>query len=78
MLRAQAPIQDDPQWTALYSHGPSALSDPCRRVTSGMVSHLDAGVGNITEALRETGRWENTILVRVTAFSWRRFGALGL
>ena len=68
---AQAPIQDDPQWTALYSHGPSALPDPCRRVTSGMVSHLDAGVGNITEALRETGRWENTILVRVPALSWR-------
>ena len=68
---AQAPIQDDPQWTALYSHGPSALPDPCRRVTSGMVSHLDAGVGNITEALRETGRWENTILVRVPTFSWR-------
>lgn len=30
---------------------------------AGMLLELDWGVGNITQALKDTGMWENTIVV---------------
>ena len=44
-----APIQEDARWIDLYVN---ASQDTCRRVSSAMVSHLDAAVQNVTAALK--------------------------
>ena len=35
------------------------------KVQGAMVTELDFGVGNVTQALRAVGRWENTVVVLV-------------
>ena len=41
----------------------SAIQDPSRRIYAGMLAALDEGIGNITQTLRETGLYNNSVLV---------------
>merc|ERR1712038_1541537 len=43
----------------MYAH----IQDPKRRKYAGMVTCLDDAVKNITDALREKGLWDNTLLI---------------
>ena len=39
------------------------IEDPLRRVYAAMVTAMDDGIGRVTEALREVGRLDNTLIV---------------
>ncbi|XP_072039971.1 arylsulfatase B-like [Amphiura filiformis] len=39
------------------------ISDSTRRKYAGMVSYMDYSVGRIVDALKETGKWNNSVLV---------------
>jgi len=41
----------------------SSISFPLKRTYEGMLHILDSGVGNVTDALKARGMWENTLLV---------------
>jgi arylsulfatase A-like enzyme len=43
----------------------ATISDPKRRTFAGMLSCLDEGVGNVTDALREAGLEDNTLVIFV-------------
>ncbi|XP_069119503.1 arylsulfatase B-like isoform X2 [Argopecten irradians] len=53
------PLQVPTRYSDPYSH----LPDRNRTIYSGMVTAMDEAVGNITEALRSRGMWDDTVLV---------------
>ena len=56
------PLEAPPQYQALY---PPTLQPRSRMLLGAMVSAMDEAVGNITDALKATKLWENTLLVWV-------------
>lgn len=54
-----SPLEVPDQYTLPYKH----IKDKNRRTYAGMVAALDEGIGNITEAFKDKGLWDNTLLV---------------
>ena len=54
-----APLQAPQVYLDMYKH----IDDPVRQKYHAMVSVLDDNIGNLTQALKEKGMWDNTILV---------------
>jgi arylsulfatase A-like enzyme len=54
------PIQEDATWIKPY--GP-AIAHPSRRLYAASVTHMDAALGRIVEAVKRTGRLRNTVIL---------------
>ncbi|XP_006817496.1 arylsulfatase B-like, partial [Saccoglossus kowalevskii] len=48
------------QYSDLYN---GIIEDERRRTLAGMVTCMDEGIGNITKTLKDSGIWDNTILI---------------
>jgi len=57
-----APIESPLRFQTQYSH----FGDPLKETFSGMVSVVDESVKNVTDALKSTGAWSNTLFVWTT------------
>ncbi|GFO13309.1 arylsulfatase b [Plakobranchus ocellatus] len=53
------PLQVPDHYMKNYKH----IKDINRRKYAGMVAALDEGVGNLTEALKSLGMWDNTVFI---------------
>jgi hypothetical protein len=53
------PMQAPDSYIAPYT----AIKDASRRIYAGMLSALDEGIGNITQTLKDTGLYENSVVV---------------
>lgn len=60
-VHAPAQVPDD--YVLAYR---DTISDPRRQIFAGMVSAMDEGIGNVTDALQEKGMLEHTLLVFTT------------
>ena len=58
-----APLQVPAQYLASV---PPSVTDPDRRVYLAMLAALDLSVGKIVETLKETGEYNNTLIVFTT------------
>ena len=54
------PIQEDARWIEPYQ---SAIADPSRRLYAASVTHMDAAVGRIVAALKNTGQLRDTVIL---------------
>jgi len=54
------PIQEDARWIKPYE---TAIADPSRRLYAASVTHMDAAIGRIVEALKTTGRLRDTVIL---------------
>jgi arylsulfatase B len=60
-----SPLQVPSQYSDLYKH----IEDPDRRTYCGLATNLDEAVGNITNALKARGMFDNTIIIFTTDVS---------
>ncbi|XP_015747345.1 PREDICTED: arylsulfatase B-like, partial [Acropora digitifera] len=66
-----APLQAPKKYTDKYSF----IKDRARRTYAGMVDSMDEAIGNITEAMKEAGLWEDTLVIFSTDNGgWHDFG----
>lgn len=54
------PLQEDEKWTAPYK---DEIADPWRRLFAASVTHMDAAIGRIVEALEKSGKAGETLLL---------------
>jgi arylsulfatase A-like enzyme len=54
------PLQEEDKWVEPYK---KTIKDPSRRLYAACVTHLDAAVGRIVEALRKAGGLEETVIL---------------
>jgi len=59
---AHEPVQSPKQYTDKHSF----IKDITRRTYAGMVNIMDEAIGNITEAMKDSGLWEDTLMVFTT------------
>ncbi len=57
------PLQEDEPWVAPYQEG---ISDPSRRLFAASVTHMDAAIGRIIDALKKSGQMDNTFILFVS------------
>ncbi len=60
------PLHAPDSYMEMYSH----ISDEKRRAYSAMVSSMDAGIGRVYQALKESDIWDNTILIFASGTQW--------
>ena len=53
------PLQEEEKWVVPYS---SSIKDPSRRLYAASVTHMDAGIGGIIEALEKAGKLSETLI----------------
>jgi arylsulfatase A-like enzyme len=53
------PLQEEDKWLDPYKE---SIKDPSRRVFAASVTHMDAAIGRIVEALDKSGQLKNTII----------------
>ena len=53
------PVQEDTEWLKPYA----GIKDPSRALYAASVTHMDAAIGRLVEALDKTGQRENTLIV---------------
>jgi arylsulfatase I/J len=53
------PIDEPEQWEQANAH----IQDPALRLYGACITHMDAGVGKLLDALRRTGQRENTLVL---------------
>lgn len=65
------PLDEPEEWTSLYD---GMVLDPSRRQFAASVTHMDAGIGRIVEALEQTRQRDNTLILFISdnggQFSW--------
>lgn len=54
------PLLETGPWPAMYE---GQIADPSRRLFAAAVSHMDAAIGRVVDALEKFGKLENTLLV---------------
>ena len=57
------PVQEPQEWTARYE---GKIADPDRLVYAASMTHMDAAIGRIIEAVNKKGIAENTLLVFIS------------
>ncbi|CAH3182779.1 unnamed protein product [Porites lobata] len=57
-----SPLQVPTEYTEKYEN----ITDDDRKIYAGMVENVDEAIGNITEAMKTAGLWDNTLLIVTT------------
>lgn len=57
------PLDEPSEWTSLYDE---LNLFPSRKLFAASVTHMDAGIGKIIEALEETGQRKNTLILFIS------------
>lgn len=53
------PLQEEPKWIEPYRN---TIKDPSRRLYAACVTHMDAAIGRIVEALTKSGQLKDTLI----------------
>jgi arylsulfatase A-like enzyme len=53
------PVQEEEKWNEPYA---KSIADPSRRLYAACVTHMDAAIGRIVDALKKVGQFENTVI----------------
>ncbi len=56
------PIQPPPEWVKKVKEREKGISDKRAKLVA-FIEHLDDGIGEVTAALKETGQWDNTLVI---------------
>ncbi len=66
------PLEEPDEWLSLYDQ---LTLEPSRKWFAASVSHMDDGIGKIMDALKRTGKYENTLVLFISdnggQFSWQ-------
>src|SRR5262245_32984742 len=54
------PVQEEEKWIAPYKE---TIKDPSRRLYAASITHMDAAIGRLVEALEKSGRLKDTLIV---------------